>query len=78
VLVVLAAAVVVAGCGGSDEPAQEANLQTVSFQEPEDPGPDPFTRPADVEGDEEVDLPASGGQQPLAVADPTGSAIATS
>jgi hypothetical protein len=69
VLVVLVVAVVVAVGGGSDDatPASEANLQTVSFQEPEDPGPDPFTRPADVEGDDEVDLPAggSGGQQPF-------------
>jgi hypothetical protein len=55
--------VVLAGGGDSDDKAataREANVQTVSFQEPEDPGPDPFTKPADVEGDEEVDLPASG------------------
>lgn len=40
-------------CGGDDdEPADAA--QTISFQEPEDPGEDPFTPPADVEGDETV------------------------
>jgi len=69
VLVALVIAVVVALGGGSDDTktAPETDLQTVSFQEPEDPGPDPFTRPADVEGDEEVDLPASGSgsQQPF-------------
>lgn len=70
---VLAAAVaivvVLAGGGDSGESgtAGEAELQTVSFQEPKDPGPDPFTKPADVDSDEEVDLPASGsgGQQPF-------------
>jgi hypothetical protein len=69
VLVALVVVVVIAVGGGSDDttPAGEANLQTVSFQEPEDPGPDPFTQPADVEGDEEVDLRASGSgsQQPF-------------
>ncbi len=56
----LAVIVAVGGCGSSDSSKDEADLQTVSFQEPEDPGPDPFTKPADVEGNEEVDLPASG------------------
>ena len=60
---------VVGACGGdsNDTATAEEDLQTVSFQKPEDPGPDPFTKPADVEGDEEVDLPASGsgGQQPF-------------
>jgi hypothetical protein len=68
-LAVVAVAVVIASGGDSDETPStaEADLQTVSFQEPEDPGPDPFTKPADVEGDEEVDLPASGsgGEQPF-------------
>ena len=63
ILIAAVAVVTVAACGsdsGNSATADEENLQTVSFQEPEDPGPDPFTRPADVEGDEEVDLPASG------------------
>ena len=56
------------GCGSDDKKTStEADLQTVSFQKPEDPGPDPFTPPADVEGDDEVDIPASGtgGEQPF-------------
>ena len=68
-LAAVAVIVVVVSGGDSTEPtaADEAELQTVSFQEPEDTGPDPFTKPADVAGDEEVDLPASGsgGQQPF-------------
>jgi hypothetical protein len=69
-LLAAAVALPVAGCGGDSKDsttAAEENLQTVSFQEPEDPGPDPFTKPADVEGDVEVDLPASGsgGEQPF-------------
>ena len=65
-----------AGCaltdgGGSSEDTKKAatveekdDVQTVTFQEPEDPGPDPFTKPADVEGDETVAVAsgrASGG-----------------
>jgi hypothetical protein len=68
-LALVAVVVVVAGGGDSNDSttADEKDLQTVSFQEPEDPGPNPFTKPADVEGDREVDLPASGGgsQQPF-------------
>jgi hypothetical protein len=66
VLVTVMAAIGAAGCGsgGDDdagsESAQAADTQTISFQEPEDPGPEPFTEPADVEGTEEVDLPTSG------------------
>src|SRR5687768_18036157 len=67
-IAVVAAIVFAIGCG-SDEQKSSAgeDLQTVSFQQPEDPGPDPFTPPADVEGDDEVDIPAggSGGQQPF-------------
>lgn len=61
-LAAVAVVVVVVGGGDSGDTtsAGEKDLQTVSFQEPEDPGPDPFTKPADVEGDREVDLPASG------------------
>jgi hypothetical protein len=64
---VVAVAVVSGGCGSGDKKDDDANLQTVSFQKPEDPGPDPFTPPADVEGNREVDLPASGsgGEQPF-------------
>ncbi len=69
VLVALVAITVFAfGCGSDDKKTStEADLQTVSFQKPEDPGPDPFTPPADVEGDDEVDIPASGtgGEQPF-------------
>ena len=69
VLAAVAVVVVIAGGGDSNDAtsADEANLQTVSFQQPEDPGPDPFTKPADVQGDKEVELPASGsgGQQPF-------------
>ncbi len=68
-LLLTAVAMVVVGCGGSDDSAtgDKADLQTVSFQQPEDPGPDPFTKPADVEGNEEVELPAagSGSKQPF-------------
>ena len=69
-LVFLVAAALAGGCGGdsggdegaSSDSAQASggDTQTISFQEPEDPGPEPFTEPADVEGDEEVELPASG------------------
>jgi hypothetical protein len=69
VLAAVALVVVIAGGGDSNDAtsADEANLQTVSFQQPEDPGPDPFTKPADVKGDKEVELPASGSgsQQPF-------------
>jgi hypothetical protein len=59
---------VASGCGGSgddgggDATAGDAqgDTQTISFQKPDDPGPEPFTEPADVEGDEEVPLPSSG------------------
>lgn len=52
------------GCGGGDdEKSADKDVQTVSFQEPEDPGPDPFTPPADLEGDETVRVSSSGGSQ---------------
>src|SRR6266542_7033136 len=64
---VIAASVFAFGCGSDNKKSSEGDLQTVSFQKPEDPGPDPFTPPADVEGDDEVDIPASGtgGEQPF-------------
>jgi hypothetical protein len=53
-----------AACGGGDDDdggsTEAADTQTISFQQPEDPGEDPFTPPADVEGDETVDV-----QQPF-------------
>jgi hypothetical protein len=69
----------VTGCalgGGDDDdkkPAAEkaAKVQTVTFQEPEDRGPDPFTEPADVEGSRTVRVSSgaragdSGGSQPF-------------
>jgi hypothetical protein len=58
---------VVAGCGSDSPDKSSSDVQTVSFQKPEDPGPDPFTKPADVAGDDEVDIPVSGtgGEQPF-------------
>jgi hypothetical protein len=63
------------GGGGGDEkkPAAEKaeKVQTVTFQEPEARGPDPFTEPADVEGSRTVRVSAgapaggSGGSQPF-------------
>lgn len=56
------------GGGGAET---TADVQTISFQQPEDPGEDPFTPPADVEGDDEVEISAStgsgsgGDQQPF-------------
>src|SRR5688572_25782747 len=64
----IALVLVLTGDGDSNQKTSAAEeLQTVSFQKPEDPGPDPFTKPADVEGDEEVDLQptGSGSQQPF-------------
>jgi hypothetical protein len=63
-------AVIVFALGGSndeDKSSAKSDLQTVSFQKPVDPGPDPFTPPADVEGRKEVDIPANatGGEQPF-------------
>lgn len=59
---VLVASLALAACGGGDDGggSEAADAQTISFQEPEDPGEDPFTPPADVEGDETVDV-----QQPF-------------
>jgi hypothetical protein len=64
---VIVAALFALGCGSDKKKSTESDLQTVSFQKPEDPGPDPFTPPADVEGDDAVDIPASGagGDQPF-------------
>jgi uncharacterized protein DUF6777 len=60
----LAAAIVVAillitGGGGTEE----ASAKTVTFQNPTDNGPDPFTEASDVEGDTEVQFDQGGGQQ---------------
>ncbi len=58
----MAACLAIGACGGDDDDAssEAADTQTISFQEPEDPGEDPFTPPADVEGDETVEV-----QQPF-------------
>ena len=48
--------------GGTSTTAKKAaNLQTVRFQEPTDPGPAPFTAPADVKGAKKVALPKGQG-----------------
>jgi uncharacterized protein DUF6777 len=56
-------AAVVAGCGSDSKkeaaPAAKPAGQTIRFQEPEDPGPQPFTAPSDVSGSETVSLQAS-------------------
>jgi uncharacterized membrane protein YgcG len=53
-----------AGCGGSDSKKSDkapaaSNTQTVRFQKPEDPGPEPFTEPTDVSGSRTVSLQSS-------------------
>ncbi len=42
--------------GGDDDSEPAAGAQTVRFQKPTDEGPDPFTKPADVRGDDRVDV----------------------
>ena len=42
--------------GGGDESETAADAQRVTFQEPTDDGPDPFTRAADVRGGDRVDV----------------------
>ena len=70
----VAAAVALPGCGGDDGDGggdKGDDAQTIQFQKPTDPGPEPFTEPADVEGDREVQLGGgaseddSGSQQPF-------------
>jgi hypothetical protein len=59
----LAASVALVACGGGDDDGsatESADTQTITFQEPEDPGEDPFTPPADVEGGDTVEV-----QQPF-------------
>jgi hypothetical protein len=50
--VLVLAAAALAGCGGSGPAGSGggSNVQTVQFQKPLDPGPAPFTAPADVRG----------------------------
>jgi hypothetical protein len=60
----------VPGCGdsGGGGSADAEDTQTISFQAPDDPGEDPFTPPADVEGNDEVPVSATtsgGSQQPF-------------
>ena len=61
-LALVAACLAIGACGGDDDDAssEATDTQTISFQEPEDPGEDPFTPPADVEGDDTVEV-----QQPF-------------
>ena len=61
-LVVAASSLGAAGCGGGDKSKSGGDdLQTVTFQRPADPGPKPFSPPADVAGPVHVDL----GDQPF-------------
>ncbi|MDX6691895.1 MAG: hypothetical protein QOG15_3352 [Solirubrobacteraceae bacterium] len=66
------AAVVASGCGGSGKKSSgkstAAHAQTVRFQMPEEPGPNPFTTPVAKKGPKRVALPVSGNgssQQPF-------------
>lgn len=52
VLIALIVAGVLIVAGGSDKAA----AQTVRFQEPTDSGPDPFTKPSDVQGSDRVNV----------------------
>ena len=65
----LLACVPLAACGGGDDDdggsSTTSDIQTITFQEPEDPGEDPFTPPADVESDETVEVAATGQEQPF-------------
>jgi hypothetical protein len=60
----LAACAALVACGDDDDgggsSSEAADTQTIAFQEPEDPGEDPFTPPADVEGGDTVEV-----QQPF-------------
>src|SRR5688500_8792049 len=49
----------IGACGGGDDDeasSEAADTQTITFQEPEDPGEDPFTPPADVQGGDTVEV----------------------
>ena len=66
--VIASVAALLLGCGGGSDQstaAAQEETQTVSFQKPEDPGPDPFTEPADVDGEETVRVSAPGEEQPF-------------
>jgi uncharacterized protein DUF6777 len=57
-LAFVACCLALGACGGGDDDGgndASADTQTISFQEPEDPGEDPFTPPADVEGDTTIE-----------------------
>jgi hypothetical protein len=71
--ILLSALLIACGSGAADKKpaAQKTQLQTVSFQAPEDPGSHPFTKPADVKGRRTVPVSSgansggSGGSQPF-------------
>lgn len=59
-----------AACGGGDDSSDGGDAtteatQTITFQEPEDPGEDPFTPPADAEGGDTVEVAEAGSTQPF-------------
>jgi hypothetical protein len=54
-LVIACVALLASGCGGDDKSATDEG-QTVRFQKPTDPGPDPFTKKADIRGPKKVDV----------------------
>lgn len=51
---------------GADERAAVEKLQNVRFERPEDTGEDPFTKPADVEGPETVEVGGKSASAPAA------------
>jgi hypothetical protein len=48
------AVVLAVGCGDEKKAKSTSKAQTVRFQEPTSNGPDPFTKPADVRGEQKV------------------------
>jgi hypothetical protein len=55
-LLALLVAVAAAGCGGDDDSGGEEKGQTVRFQKPTEAGPDPFTKAADIQGEDRVQV----------------------
>jgi hypothetical protein len=69
ILVLAIGCFVFAACGGGDDGDEQTDTgeatQTITFQEPEDPGEDPFTPPAEDEGDETVNVSSNSSTQPF-------------